>query len=163
MRRRETSAFGGSRAVVRIREDREAQTAWVWLFAVDTNYPRHLRHAGVPAPSVRAKFGTGTIHCPPDGHHRCNGLEEEERDTSMVFEYGEEVFAYLYKLQDEVTVAPNPHFMDIQPDISWLSADAGISAAILFVGVFLTTTNSCAKARICSARDPKILATGCLK
>ncbi|OIW29708.1 hypothetical protein CONLIGDRAFT_562556, partial [Coniochaeta ligniaria NRRL 30616] len=44
-------------------------------------------------------------------------IEEEEWDTSMVAEYGEEIFAYMRKL--EATLAPNPHYMDIQSDISW--------------------------------------------
>ncbi|KAB5545602.1 cyclin-like protein [Coniochaeta sp. 2T2.1] len=46
-------------------------------------------------------------------------LEDEEWDPTMVAEYGEEIFAYMRKLESEPNLCPNPHYMDIQADISW--------------------------------------------
>ncbi|KAM7199217.1 Cyclin-like protein [Naviculisporaceae sp. PSN 640] len=47
--------------------------------------------------------------------------EEEEQeelwDTSLVAEYGEEIFQYMRQLEN--TYLPNPHYMDIQTEIQW--------------------------------------------
>ena len=44
-------------------------------------------------------------------------VEDEEYDTSMVAEYGDEIFAYMKDL--EVRMAPNPRYMDQQQEIQW--------------------------------------------
>ncbi|KAJ9161194.1 Cyclin-like protein [Coniochaeta hoffmannii] len=46
-------------------------------------------------------------------------IEEEEWDPTMVAEYGEEIFTYMRKMEAEPNLAPNPHYMDIQSDITW--------------------------------------------
>ncbi|KAM5476340.1 B-type cyclin [Microsporum audouinii] len=43
--------------------------------------------------------------------------EEEWRDTTMVSEYGEEIFQYLREL--EIKLLPNAHYMDNQAEIQW--------------------------------------------
>ncbi|KAK3935514.1 cyclin-like protein [Diplogelasinospora grovesii] len=42
---------------------------------------------------------------------------EEECDTSLMAEYSDEIFNYMRKL--ETTLAPYPHYMDLQTVISW--------------------------------------------
>jgi hypothetical protein len=44
-------------------------------------------------------------------------IEEEYWDTSMVAEYGDEIFSYMHEL--EVRMAPNPFYMDQQTEIQW--------------------------------------------
>lgn len=45
-------------------------------------------------------------------------LEEEEAwDTSMVAEYGEEIFGYMRKLEEQMR--PNPLYMDNQTEVQW--------------------------------------------
>ena len=45
-------------------------------------------------------------------------LEEDEAwDTSMVSEYGEEIFAYMRKIEEQMR--PNPHYMDSQTEVQW--------------------------------------------
>ncbi|RMZ77425.1 hypothetical protein DV738_g4413, partial [Chaetothyriales sp. CBS 135597] len=44
-------------------------------------------------------------------------IEDETFDTSMVTEYGDEIFAYMKKL--EISMLPNPHYMDSQHEIQW--------------------------------------------
>jgi hypothetical protein len=44
-------------------------------------------------------------------------IEEEYWDTSMVAEYGDEIFSYMHDL--EVRMAPNPFYMDQQTEIQW--------------------------------------------
>ncbi|EFR04804.1 G2/mitotic-specific cyclin-3 [Nannizzia gypsea CBS 118893] len=43
--------------------------------------------------------------------------DEEWRDTTMVAEYGEEIFQYLREL--EIKLLPNAHYMDNQAEIQW--------------------------------------------
>lgn len=43
--------------------------------------------------------------------------QEEQWDTSLVAEYGEEIFQYMRQLEN--TYLPNPHYMDIQTEIQW--------------------------------------------
>ncbi|KAF3483284.1 G2/mitotic-specific cyclin-3 [Arthroderma uncinatum] len=43
--------------------------------------------------------------------------EEEFRDTTMVAEYGDEIFQYLREL--ELKLLPNAHYMDNQAEIQW--------------------------------------------
>ncbi|KAK3934244.1 cyclin-like protein [Diplogelasinospora grovesii] len=42
---------------------------------------------------------------------------EEEWDTSLMAEYSDEIFNYMREL--ETTLAPHPHYMDIQTVVSW--------------------------------------------
>ncbi|TVY47382.1 G2/mitotic-specific cyclin [Lachnellula occidentalis] len=44
-------------------------------------------------------------------------IEEDEWDTSMVTEYGDEIFAYMREL--EIKMLPNAHYMDNQAEIQW--------------------------------------------
>lgn len=44
-------------------------------------------------------------------------IEDENFDTSMVAEYGDEIFEYMRQL--EVKMSPNPHYMDNQHEIQW--------------------------------------------
>ncbi|KAI0600398.1 cyclin-like protein [Biscogniauxia sp. FL1348] len=46
-----------------------------------------------------------------------NDIQEESWDVSMVTEYGDEIFQYMRDL--EVTLMPNPHYMDIQTEVRW--------------------------------------------
>ncbi|KAJ4306263.1 B-type cyclin [Collariella sp. IMI 366227] len=51
-------------------------------------------------------------------HHQTEEeLEEEAWDTSMVAEYGDEIFAYMRDL--ETRMVPNPHYMEDQSEIQW--------------------------------------------
>jgi G2/mitotic-specific cyclin 3/4 len=44
-------------------------------------------------------------------------VEDEQYDTSMVAEYGEEIFEYMR--EKEVKMLPNAHYMDAQHEIQW--------------------------------------------
>jgi len=44
-------------------------------------------------------------------------VEDEAWDTSMVAEYGDEIFGYMKEL--EIRMAPNPRYMDQQQEIQW--------------------------------------------
>ncbi|KAK5167492.1 B-type cyclin [Saxophila tyrrhenica] len=44
-------------------------------------------------------------------------IEDEQWDTSMVAEYGEEIFGYMHELEDRM--APNPRYMEQQTEIQW--------------------------------------------
>ncbi|TKA76458.1 hypothetical protein B0A55_06109 [Friedmanniomyces simplex] len=44
-------------------------------------------------------------------------IEDEQWDTSMVAEYGEEIFGYMRELENRM--APNPRYMDQQTEIQW--------------------------------------------
>ncbi|KAI1006208.1 G2/mitotic-specific cyclin-4 [Podosphaera aphanis] len=44
-------------------------------------------------------------------------LEDERWDTSMVSEYGDEIFSYMREL--EAKMLPNAHYMDLQTEIQW--------------------------------------------
>ncbi|KAI9793900.1 MAG: hypothetical protein M1816_007152 [Peltula sp. TS41687] len=44
-------------------------------------------------------------------------IEEESWDTTLVAEYGDEIFDYMREL--EIKMLPNAHYMDIQTEIQW--------------------------------------------
>jgi hypothetical protein len=44
-------------------------------------------------------------------------IEDEAWDTSMVAEYGDEIFAYMRDLENKML--PNPNYMDTQSEIQW--------------------------------------------
>ncbi|KAF2759108.1 G2/mitotic-specific cyclin 3 [Pseudovirgaria hyperparasitica] len=44
-------------------------------------------------------------------------VEDEQYDTSMVAEYGEEIFDYMRDLEERMR--PNPYYMDAQAEIQW--------------------------------------------
>ncbi|KAF2102731.1 hypothetical protein NA57DRAFT_32881 [Rhizodiscina lignyota] len=44
-------------------------------------------------------------------------VEDEAWDTSMVAEYGDEIFTYMKDLENRMK--PNPHYMDAQTEIQW--------------------------------------------
>ncbi|KAJ3569754.1 hypothetical protein NPX13_g5974 [Xylaria arbuscula] len=44
-------------------------------------------------------------------------IQEDAWDISMVAEYGDEIFQYMR--QQEITLLPNPHYMDDQGEIQW--------------------------------------------
>ncbi|KAK5698636.1 B-type cyclin [Elasticomyces elasticus] len=57
-----------------------------------------------------AKVFVDTTRTPED-------IEDEQWDTSMVAEYGDEIFGYMRDL--ETRMAPNPRYMDQQTEIQW--------------------------------------------
>nr|POF18648.1 g2/mitotic-specific cyclin-4 [Quercus suber] len=59
---------------------------------------------------AEAKRITESLRCPED-------VEDELWDTSMVAEYGEEIFEYMRQLETKMT--PNPFYMDKQTEIQW--------------------------------------------
>ncbi|KAM3422880.1 hypothetical protein BST61_g362 [Cercospora zeina] len=44
-------------------------------------------------------------------------IEDEQWDTSMVAEYGEEIFEYMREM--ETRMSPNPFYMELQAEIQW--------------------------------------------
>ncbi|KAF3031531.1 hypothetical protein E8E11_001574 [Didymella keratinophila] len=44
-------------------------------------------------------------------------VEDEQWDTSMVAEYGDEIFEYMHSLEEKMK--PNPNYMDHQAEIQW--------------------------------------------
>jgi len=44
-------------------------------------------------------------------------IEDEQWDTSMVAEYGDEIFDYMHTLEERMR--PNPHYMDHQTECQW--------------------------------------------
>ncbi|KAM3066675.1 B-type cyclin, variant 2 [Clarireedia jacksonii] len=44
-------------------------------------------------------------------------IEDEMWDTSMVAEYGDEIFSYMRELENKLL--PDPHYMDTQAEIQW--------------------------------------------
>ncbi|EHK99444.1 putative G2/mitotic-specific cyclin-4 [Glarea lozoyensis 74030] len=52
-----------------------------------------------------------------EGSRTQEDIEDEAWDTSMVAEYGDEIFAYMREL--EIKMLPNPNYMDNQSEIQW--------------------------------------------
>ncbi|CZR65112.1 related to G2/mitotic-specific cyclin 3 [Phialocephala subalpina] len=52
-----------------------------------------------------------------EGARTMEEIEDEAWDTSMVAEYGDEIFAYMREL--EIKMLPNAHYMDNQTEIQW--------------------------------------------
>ncbi|KAK4694227.1 G2/mitotic-specific cyclin 3/4, partial [Lecanoromycetidae sp. Uapishka_2] len=52
-----------------------------------------------------------------EGSKTAEELEDEAWDTTMVAEYGEEIFGYMKDL--EIKMLPNAHYMDNQAEIQW--------------------------------------------
>ncbi|KAI9869894.1 MAG: hypothetical protein M1830_004952, partial [Pleopsidium flavum] len=52
-----------------------------------------------------------------EGSRTVDEIEDESWDTSMVAEYGDEIFQYMREL--EVKMLPNAHYMDNQAEIQW--------------------------------------------
>ncbi|MCJ1300274.1 hypothetical protein MMC08_003070 [Hypocenomyce scalaris] len=52
-----------------------------------------------------------------EGTRTAEDIEDETWDTSMVAEYGEEIFQYMRDL--EIKMLPNAHYMDNQAEIQW--------------------------------------------
>lgn len=52
-----------------------------------------------------------------EGSKTAEELEDEAWDTTMVAEYGEEIFQYMKDL--EIKMLPNAHYMDNQAEIQW--------------------------------------------
>ncbi|KAF2199751.1 hypothetical protein GQ43DRAFT_105166 [Delitschia confertaspora ATCC 74209] len=50
-------------------------------------------------------------------HKTVEDIEDEQWDTSMVAEYGDEIFEYMRTLEE--TLKPNPLYMDHQAEIQW--------------------------------------------
>ncbi|KAF3009953.1 hypothetical protein E8E13_011163 [Curvularia kusanoi] len=50
-------------------------------------------------------------------HRSPEDVEEEQWDTSMVAEYGEEIFEYMHSLEEKMK--PNANYMDHQAEIQW--------------------------------------------
>ncbi|KAK3051462.1 B-type cyclin [Extremus antarcticus] len=52
-----------------------------------------------------------------DATRPAEDIEDEQWDTSMVAEYGEEIFEYMHDLESRM--APNPRYMEQQTEIQW--------------------------------------------
>ncbi|KFY87509.1 hypothetical protein V500_06925 [Pseudogymnoascus sp. VKM F-4518 (FW-2643)] len=52
-----------------------------------------------------------------EGSRTREEIEDDMWDTSMVAEYGDEIFGYMREL--EIKLSPNPHYMDNQAEIQW--------------------------------------------
>ncbi|KAJ8114583.1 hypothetical protein OPT61_g3573 [Boeremia exigua] len=50
-------------------------------------------------------------------HRSPEDVEDEQWDTSMVAEYGDEIFEYMHALEEKMK--PNPNYMDDQTEIQW--------------------------------------------
>ncbi len=50
-------------------------------------------------------------------HRSPEDVEDEQWDTSMVAEYGDEIFEYMHSLEEKMK--PNPNYMDDQTEIQW--------------------------------------------
>ncbi|RMD44978.1 hypothetical protein DV735_g58, partial [Chaetothyriales sp. CBS 134920] len=73
---------------------------------------QHIYHA-----SQRAKQELSDAKQLVEASRTAEEIEDETFDTSMVTEYGDEIFAYMKKL--EISMLPNPHYMDSQHEIQW--------------------------------------------
>lgn len=70
--------------------------------------PRHTDK--VEQELEKARVFVETTRAPED-------MEDEQWDTSMVAEYGDEIFGYMKNLEQRM--APNPRYMDQQQEIQW--------------------------------------------
>ena len=52
-----------------------------------------------------------------DATRTADDIEDEQWDTSMVAEYGDEIFGYMRELENRMS--PNPRYMDQQQEIQW--------------------------------------------
>ncbi|KAF1948516.1 G2/mitotic-specific cyclin 3 [Byssothecium circinans] len=52
-----------------------------------------------------------------EAHMNADDVEDELWDTSMVAEYGEEIFEYMHTLEEKMK--PNASYMDLQAEIQW--------------------------------------------
>ncbi|KAI1438715.1 hypothetical protein GGR50DRAFT_685130 [Xylaria sp. CBS 124048] len=52
-----------------------------------------------------------------DSRRTAQEIQEDAWDISMVAEYGEDIFQYMR--EQERTLLPNPHYMDLQNEIQW--------------------------------------------
>lgn len=55
--------------------------------------------------------------CFVDTTRTAEDVEDEQWDTSMVAEYGDEIFGYMRELENRMS--PNPRYMDQQQEIQW--------------------------------------------
>ncbi|RMZ88683.1 hypothetical protein DV736_g4078, partial [Chaetothyriales sp. CBS 134916] len=70
-----------------------------------------------PRASQRAKQELSDAKQLVEASRTAEEIEDETFDTSMVTEYGDDIFAYMKEL--EISMLPNPHYMDNQHEIQW--------------------------------------------
>lgn len=68
-----------------------------------------------PTKKQRAEIEEARLYV--EEHRTPDDIEDEQWDTSMVAEYGDEIFEYMREM--EARMAPNPHYMDQQQEIQW--------------------------------------------
>ena len=70
-----------------------------------------------PKVSQRAKKELSAAKHLVEATRTAEEIEDESYDTSMVAEYGDEIFTYMKEL--EIKMLPNAHYMDNQHEIQW--------------------------------------------
>lgn len=70
-----------------------------------------------PRPTAKNKAEIAAAKELVDNSRTNDDIEDEQWDTSMVAEYGEEIFDYMRVLEDRMR--PNPHYMDHQTECQW--------------------------------------------
>ncbi|RMZ85540.1 hypothetical protein DV737_g553, partial [Chaetothyriales sp. CBS 132003] len=93
-------------------------------------HPQHIYQAQAPADtttgattllfpkaSQRARQELSDAKQLVDASRTVEEIEDETFDTSMVTEYGDDIFAYMKEL--EISMLPNAHYMDNQHEIQW--------------------------------------------
>ncbi|CAK3863948.1 G2 mitotic-specific cyclin-4 [Lecanosticta acicola] len=68
-----------------------------------------------PTKKQRAEIEEARLYV--EEHRTPDDIEDEQWDTSMVAEYGDEIFEYMREM--ETRMSPNPHYMDQQQEIQW--------------------------------------------
>ncbi|KAI9775108.1 MAG: hypothetical protein M1835_005934 [Candelina submexicana] len=70
-----------------------------------------------PQMNVKVKRELAAAKQVIEGSKTVEEIEDESWDTSMVAEYGDEIFQYMREL--EIKMLPNAHYMDNQAEIQW--------------------------------------------
>lgn len=73
--------------------------------------------AFVPRVTLRTERELATAKIYVESTRSEEDIDDEAWDTSMVAEYGEEIFQYMKELEDKMR--PNPFYMDNQTEIQW--------------------------------------------
>lgn len=71
----------------------------------------------VPFNSKKVEHELAIARAHVESTRTAEDIEDEQWDTSMVAEYGDEIFGYMKSLEQRMT--PNPRYMDQQQEIQW--------------------------------------------
>ncbi|EMC98463.1 hypothetical protein BAUCODRAFT_121331 [Baudoinia panamericana UAMH 10762] len=71
----------------------------------------------VPAADEKVRMELEAARAHVEATRPADDIEDEQWDTSMVAEYGDEIFGYMRDL--ETKMAPNPRYMEQQQEIQW--------------------------------------------